>query len=135
MSLSQQPTVLFSPYQNNTWTIRQLVQETQRIILKIVGFLNIPIIYQPKLKNPYMEQNCLQALGLINPKFSLVYDCITAQPPAVYLLLYFFSSNIAGYKNWTRLLHQKKSANIAVILITRLYIAYGYVLYLAYLLV
>ena len=83
----------------------------------------VPIIYQPKLKNPYMEQNCLQALGLINPKFSLVYDCITAQPPAVYLLLYFFSSNIAGYKNWTRLLHQKKSANTAVILITRVYIA------------
>ena len=41
---SQQPTVLFSIYQNNTWTIRRLVVETidpvtQRIILKIVGFL------------------------------------------------------------------------------------------------
>ena len=40
---SQQPTALFSIYQNNTWTIRGLVDETidpatQRIILKIVGF-------------------------------------------------------------------------------------------------
>ena len=39
----QQPTVLFSIYQNNTWTIRHLVNETidpatQRVILKIVGF-------------------------------------------------------------------------------------------------
>ena len=44
MSSSQQPTVLFSIYQNNTWTIRCLVNETidpatQRIILKIVGFV------------------------------------------------------------------------------------------------
>ena len=44
LSPSQQPTVLFSIYQNNTWTIRRLVDETndpatQRIILKIVGFL------------------------------------------------------------------------------------------------
>ena len=43
LSPSQQPTVLFSIYQNNTWTIRRLVYETidpatQRIILKIVGF-------------------------------------------------------------------------------------------------
>ena len=41
---NQQPTVLFSIYQNNTWTIRSLVDETikpgtQHIILKIVGFL------------------------------------------------------------------------------------------------
>ena len=40
---SQQPTFLFSIYQNKTWTIRHLVNETidpatQRIILKIVGF-------------------------------------------------------------------------------------------------
>ena len=39
----QKPTVLFSIYQNNTWTIRRLVDEminpaTQRIILKIVRF-------------------------------------------------------------------------------------------------
>ena len=43
LSPSQQPTVLFSIYQNNTRTIRRLVDEmidplTQRIILKIVGF-------------------------------------------------------------------------------------------------
>ena len=43
-SPSQQPTVLFSFYQNNTWTIKRLVDETldtvtQHIILKIVGFL------------------------------------------------------------------------------------------------
>jgi hypothetical protein len=43
LSLSQQPTVLFSIYLNNTWTIRHLVNETsdsatQRNILKIVGF-------------------------------------------------------------------------------------------------
>ena len=42
-STSQQPTVLFPIYQNNTWTIRCLVDETidpatQHIILKIVGF-------------------------------------------------------------------------------------------------
>ena len=41
---SQQPTVLFSIYQNNTLTIRCLVDETidpvtQCIILKIVGFM------------------------------------------------------------------------------------------------
>ena len=41
---SQQPTVLFSIYQNNAWTIRRLVDETidpvtYRIILKIVGFM------------------------------------------------------------------------------------------------
>ena len=40
----QQPTVLFSIYQNNSWTIRCLVDETidpatQRNILRIVGFL------------------------------------------------------------------------------------------------
>ena len=45
MSPSQQPTVLFSIYQNNSWTIRRLVNETinpatQRIILKIVEFQN-----------------------------------------------------------------------------------------------
>ena len=39
----QQPTVLFSIYQKNTWIIRHLIDETinpatQRIILKIVGF-------------------------------------------------------------------------------------------------
>ena len=39
----QQPTVLFSIYQNNTWAIRRLVDETidpatQRIILKSVRF-------------------------------------------------------------------------------------------------
>ena len=44
LSPSQQPNVLFSIYQNNTWTIRSLVTEsidpaTQRIILKIVGFI------------------------------------------------------------------------------------------------
>ena len=43
ISASRQPTVLFSIFQNNTWTIRRLVDEaidpaTQRIILKIVGF-------------------------------------------------------------------------------------------------
>ena len=41
---SQQPTVLFSIYQNNFWTIRRLVYETidpvtQPILLKIVGYL------------------------------------------------------------------------------------------------
>ena len=46
LSASQQPTVLFSIYQNNTWTIRGLVDETinqvtQRIILKIVRFIAI----------------------------------------------------------------------------------------------
>ena len=45
LSPSQQPTILFSIYQNNTWTIRRLVNETidpgnQRIILKIVGFVH-----------------------------------------------------------------------------------------------
>ena len=40
---SMQPIVLFSIYQNNTLTIRRLVDETidpatQRIILKIAGF-------------------------------------------------------------------------------------------------
>ena len=44
LSPSHQPTVSFSIYQNNTWTIRRLVDETndpatQRIMLKIVGFL------------------------------------------------------------------------------------------------
>ena len=44
LSPSKQPTVLFSIYQNNTWTIRHLVNETinpaaQHIVLKIVGFL------------------------------------------------------------------------------------------------
>ena len=44
LSPSQQPTVLFSIYQNNTWTIRRLVDETidpetQHIILKIVQIL------------------------------------------------------------------------------------------------
>ena len=43
LSPNQQPTVLFSINQNNTWTIRCLDDETidpatQRIILKIVGF-------------------------------------------------------------------------------------------------
>ena len=43
LSPSQQPTVLFSIYQNNTWTIRQLVAKSinpvnQNIILKIVRF-------------------------------------------------------------------------------------------------
>ena len=43
LSPSQQPTVLFSIYQNDTWTISRLVDETidpatQCIILKIVGF-------------------------------------------------------------------------------------------------
>ena len=43
MSPRHQPTVLFSIYQNNNWTIRRLVYETidpvtQRIISKIVGF-------------------------------------------------------------------------------------------------
>ena len=41
---SKLPTVLFSIYQNNTWNIRRLVNETigpatQHILLKIVGFL------------------------------------------------------------------------------------------------
>ena len=41
----QQPTVLFSIFQNIAWTIRGLVDETidpatQPIMLKIVGFLN-----------------------------------------------------------------------------------------------
>ena len=43
LSLSQQPAVLFSTCQNNTWTIRRFAYETidpvnQCIILKIVGF-------------------------------------------------------------------------------------------------
>ena len=43
LSPSMQPIVLFSIYQNNTLTIRRLVDETidpatQRIILKIAGF-------------------------------------------------------------------------------------------------
>jgi hypothetical protein len=43
ISPSQQPTILFSIYQNNTWNIRRLVHETiipvtQQIILKIDGF-------------------------------------------------------------------------------------------------
>ena len=47
LSPSQKHTVLFSIYQNNTWTIRSLVDETiypvtQRIILKIVGFYETP---------------------------------------------------------------------------------------------
>ena len=42
--LSHQPTVLFPIYQNNDWTIRRwdvgpINSGTQRIILKIVGFL------------------------------------------------------------------------------------------------
>ena len=45
LSPSQQPTVLFTIYQNITWTIRLLVDETidpvtQRILFKIVGFLD-----------------------------------------------------------------------------------------------
>ena len=44
ITLQQQPTVLFSIYQNNTWTIRHVVDEmmdptTQCIIVKIVRFL------------------------------------------------------------------------------------------------
>ena len=43
LSPSQQPTVLFSIYQNNTWIIRHLVNEmidpaTLNIVLKIVRF-------------------------------------------------------------------------------------------------
>ena len=43
LSPSQQPNVLFSIYQDNTWTIRWLINETintatQRIMLKIIGF-------------------------------------------------------------------------------------------------
>ena len=54
-SPSQQPTVLFPIYQNITWTIRRLVDETidpvtLRIILKIVGFLN-----QLKLRKSQLE--------------------------------------------------------------------------------
>ena len=50
LSPSQQPTVLFSIYQNNTWTIRCLVNETiipstQRIILKIVWSFNYLFVY------------------------------------------------------------------------------------------
>ena len=45
LSPSHQLTVLFSIYQNDTWTIRHLVDETinpatQRIILKIARFQN-----------------------------------------------------------------------------------------------
>jgi hypothetical protein len=60
LSPSQQPTVLFSIYQNNTWTIRSLVDETidpviQRIILKIVGFVVLKLGYHCKGgKNVYI---------------------------------------------------------------------------------
>ena len=53
---SQQPTVLFSIYQNNTWTIRRLVDvmidpATQPIILKIVGFkVGIPVRAEIELR-------------------------------------------------------------------------------------
>ena len=47
---SQEPSVLFSIYKNNAWTIRCLVDVTsdpaiQRIILKIVGFFTVQSIY------------------------------------------------------------------------------------------
>ena len=46
LSPIQQPTVSFSIYQNNNWTIRRWVNEmidpaSQRIILKIVGFQDL----------------------------------------------------------------------------------------------
>ena len=54
---SHQPTVLFSIYQTNNWTIRCLVHETidpvtQRIILKIVGFLLFLLLFLPTF--PYL---------------------------------------------------------------------------------
>jgi hypothetical protein len=69
---SQQPTVLFSIYQNNFWTIRRLVYETidpvtQPILLKIVGSLlgkiRANLIYIP-LQPDYLDQIRRHSLDL-----------------------------------------------------------------------
>ena len=67
LSPSQQPTVLFSIYQNNTWTIRPLVDKTinpanQLIILKIVGFI---IFRQREALGDYVWGNFLPKLLLL----------------------------------------------------------------------
>ena len=62
VSPSQEPTVLFSIYQNNTWTIRRLVDETiysatQHIVLKIVGFLVRAKVHATDLCPPHDKKD------------------------------------------------------------------------------
>ena len=73
LSPSQQPTVLFSIYQNNIWTFRCLVDETidpatqltqqpidpatQRIVLKIVGFLIRAKVHATDLCHPHDKKD------------------------------------------------------------------------------
>ena len=62
LSPSQQPPVLFSIYQNNTWTLRRLVDEkidpaTQRIILKIVRF-NVLVLGQNNKEDVFVPVQC-----------------------------------------------------------------------------
>ena len=62
MQASKQPTVFFSIYQNNTWTIRCLVDETinpatQRIVFKIVGFLVRAKVHATDLCHPHDKKD------------------------------------------------------------------------------
>ena len=72
LSPSQKPTILFLIYQNNTWTIRRLVDETidpvtQHIILKIVGFQlyvpALPLSTTMLILVLYMAYTCISNLN------------------------------------------------------------------------
>ena len=68
LSPSPQPTVLFLIYQNNTWTIRGLVNETidpatQRIILKNDGLQNWSLVLVPDTETGFLS--LILKLGLV----------------------------------------------------------------------
>ena len=90
----QQPTVLFSIYQNNTRTIRWWVDEridpvTQSIILKIVGFL--PTYYA------LARKMCFMCFSLFWPKevhFKAKIDSFLT------FILTNFLGNMSFYSTW-----------------------------------
>ena len=78
LSPRQQPTVLFSIYQNNTWTIIRLVDETidpaiQHIILKIVGFSDLWLPQLLQLKSWVLKILALKLIRIL--QFTRVSYC------------------------------------------------------------
>ena len=93
LSSSQQPTVLFLIYQNNTWVIRRLVDPlTQHIILKIVGFqgTNARAMHNihPLLICTWFLKSLVYQLDIGTWFFTLVFN---------WTFLFISNWNFAGY--------------------------------------
>ena len=107
LSPSQQPIVFFSIYQNNTWTIRRLVNEmidpaTQHIILKIVKFLLSTLMsVQPKSsynKGTYI--NDVQFLRSFLTPYIFVESPCHCQVSKSIMKSFLFTPEYPKYLHW-----------------------------------